>query len=129
MYKLEFMNPIGLTNEVFSTARLGIKWAERSAPKGEDGFLKVELVDTNGNSFGTATVVGCWTGPLSQAPALLLECSHDPVCRTWSGLAQVMAGVYEGEEVSYETIISVLQLRYTGKAIQVVSADTLEKLR
>lgn len=121
-HQLKFLNPVGLKNENFSTVRLGRNWAERTV---EESQRTVELVDGEGKSHGTAKVVDCWVGRLADVPAILLECEHDPVCRTWSGLAQVLAAVYENEQVDYDTIITVLRLQYTGSLIKIASPGIL----
>lgn len=117
MNKLKFLNPIGIKSDNFSTVRLGTKWAERTKPEEGSTVTAVELTDAEGGVLGTAVVKGCWVGPLAQLPALLLECSHDPVCRTWSGVAQILSGIYE-EPMNYETVVTVLQLSYTGSIIK-----------
>lgn len=117
-HQLQFLNPVGLKGENFSTVRLGRKWAERTV---DEANRTVELVDGQGRSFGTAKVLDCWVGRLADVPALLLECEHDPVCRTWSGLAQVLAAVYEGNEIEYSTVVTVLRLEYTGSIIKIAS--------
>lgn len=122
-HKLKFLNPVGLTSENFSTVRIGTKWAERTVPESAEERVSVELVDGNGRSLGTAVCKGAWTGPLSQVPALLLECSHDPVLRTWSGVAQSLAGIYNDSSVGYETIVTVLQLQYTGSIIKLAGLN------
>ncbi len=117
MHKLKFANPVGVRNENFSTVRMGTKWAERTEPNGDER-VTVELVAPDGKSMGTAIVRGCWTGPLAQLPGMLLESSHDPVCRTWSGAAQVLAGLHPDEKVGYDTVVTCLQLEYTGSIIK-----------
>lgn len=120
MQKLQFLNPVGIKSDNFSTVRLGSKWAERTKPESQDEQVSVELTGPKGESMGTALVRGCWVGPLAQVPALLVECNHDPVMRTWSGVAQVIAGIYAevDDKIGYDTIITVLQLEYTGSVIQ-----------
>ena len=118
MYTLKFINPVGLKSENFSTVRLGEQWAERTKPESISDPVNVYLNDDDGNSKGTANVVSCWTGPLAELPAMLLEISHDPVLRTWSGAAQVLASLYPETEIEYGTIVTVLQLQYTGSIIQ-----------
>lgn len=118
MNKLKFLNPTGIKAEVFSTVRLGTKWAERTAPEEGQQVVGVELADGEGKALGNAVVIGCWTGPLVQVPAFLLECSHDPVCRTWSGVAQTLAGIYKDPSVGHDTIITVLQCSYRGSVIE-----------
>ena len=116
MHKLEFLNPVGLISDNFSTVRLGTKWAECTADEDRRG---VSLVDASGTSFGTACVLDCWSGPLHALPAMLVENSHDPITRTWSGVAQVLAAIYVDEEVGYETIVTVLRLKHTGSLIKI----------
>jgi hypothetical protein len=129
MHQLQFLNPVGLKNEFFSTVRLGRKWAERTVPEKPGEFVTVGLVDGDGKSIGTAKVVDCWVGRLSDVPAILLECHHDPVCRTWSGLAQVLTAIYENEQVDYGTSVTVLRLEYQGSAIQAAGFIDKERLR
>ena len=117
MNKLKFLNPVGIKSDNFSTVRLGTKWAERSKPEEGSKVTGIELADGEGNVLGTAVIRGCWTGPLAELPALLVECSHDPVCRTWSGVAQTLAGIYKDPNIGYETIVTVLQCSYTGSSI------------
>lgn len=124
-HQLQFLNPVGLKGENFSTVRLGRKWAERTVPEKPGEFVTVELVDGDGKSYGTAKVIDCWVGRLVDVPAILLECEHDPVCRTWSGLAQVLAAVYEPEVIEFGTIVTVLRLEYTGSLIKVASPAIL----
>ena len=117
MRNLVFLNPVNLVSQNFSTVRVGSKWAERTVDEAE---RSVYLVDSTGKSHGTAEVISCWTGPLAEIPALMLECSHDPVHRTWSGVAQSLAGIYQDEKVGYDTIVTILQLKHTGSAIKAV---------
>lgn len=115
MRNLVFLNPINLKSDNFSTVRLGSKWGDRTV---DEANRLVYLVDTQGKSYGTAEVTSCWTGLLADIPALMIECSHDPVSRTWSGVAQILAGIYKDAKVGYHTIVTVLQLKYTGSAIE-----------
>ena len=116
MHKLIFQNPVGLVSANFSTVRLGDEWGKRM----QDGTdLNIYLADSAGTSHGTAEVQDHWTGPMVLAPAILLEPHHDPVCRTWSGLAQVLnATAPEGEVADFNTIITVLRLKHTGSIIK-----------
>lgn len=109
------MNPVGLISDNFCTVRLGDKWATRTV---DEDQRSVSLVDAAGTSYGTAQVVDCWSGPMHALPAMMIESNHDPVMRTWSGVAQVMDAIYENEQIGYETIVTVLRLKHTGSLIQ-----------
>ncbi len=116
MNTLKFLNPVGIKSDNFSTVRLGTKWAERTVPEEGSPVTGVELADGKGGVLGTAVVKGCWTGPMIQIPAFLLECSHDPVCRTWSGVVLALQVIY-GQPIGLDTVVSVLQLSYTGSVV------------
>lgn len=119
-YELEFLNPVGVVSANFSTVRLGKDWAERTQ---DERDRSIHLVDSKGKSLGGAEVMDCWTGPLSALPALLIEVCHDPVCRTWSGVAQILAGLYDSDEmiIGFDTVVTVLRLKHTGSIIKLVS--------
>lgn len=129
MIDLEFINPVGLKSDNFSTVRFGKEWAERTQPEKPGDFKTVNMVDAQGKSVGTAKVVGAWVGRLADLPAILIECHHDPVCRTWSGVAQTIAGLHREDNVGYETVVTVLQLQYSGGLIKAASATVLKNLR
>lgn len=115
MHRLAFANPVGLKSENFTTVRIGEDWGERTHSL-EDRV--VELIGTDNESLGTAKVWDCWVGPLHALPAIMLEASHDPICRTWSGVAQVLHAEHPDAEVGYDTTITVLRLSYTGSIIK-----------
>ena len=115
MRKLQFLNPVGLVSDNFSTVRIGSKWAIRTVEEEDRSLL---LVDGTGASQGTARVIGCWTGELSALPAILIETCNDPVMRTWSGVAQILSGLHPDEDVGFSTTVTVLQLKHTGSIIK-----------
>ena len=119
MHKIAFLNPEGIKAERFSTVRLGSKWAERTKPESLDKLVSVELVDGDGNSLGIAVAMSCWYGPIAEVPAMMLECEHDPICRTWSGLRLILQMCYPKEEITPHTTVSVLELHYTGSVIKI----------
>jgi hypothetical protein len=118
MHKLAFRNPVNLTNQLFSTVRLGEKWAERTTRLEDGKPITVELVDAQGKSLGTALSLSCWVGSVVDMPAILLECVNDPIMRTWSGAAQILANCYPDAKVGYETIVTILELKYMGSILR-----------
>lgn len=127
MQKLEFTKSTNICG-IFSTVRLGSEWGERTQP-GEDGeFVTLHLVDAQGASLGTAQAVGCWVGRLVELPAQAIECHQDPIQRTWSGIAEILAGTHPDEEITYDTIVTVLQLKHTGGLVKLAGAGDLASL-
>lgn len=118
MNKLKFLNPVGIKSDNFSTVRLGDKWAKRTELEEGQQVCGIELADRDGKVLGTAVVRGCWVGPLADVPAILLECCHDPVYRTWSGVKLMLVSIYKDPTISYVTLVTVLQVAYTGPVIK-----------
>lgn len=113
-YKLPFLNPVNLKQENFTVVLLGETWAERTQDEENRELL---MVDGAKNVIGTAQVMDALVCKLVNVPAISLEAHHDPVCRTWSGMAQVLAGGTE-EVVEFDTLVTVLRLKYTGSLVK-----------
>lgn len=111
---------MGVVSANFSTVRLGTEWAERTQ---DERDRSIHLVDGAGKSLGGAEVLDCWSGPLSALPAILIEVCHDPVCRTWSGVAQILAGMYDSDDltIGFDTVVTVLRMKHTGSIIQLIT--------
>ena len=118
LVKLKFANPVGIKSENFTGVFLGDQIAKDTAPVAGNTITAVELCDTASGVLGLAVVRGCWVGPASAMPALLLESAHDPVSRGWSGAMQTLANRNPVETVGYDTTVTILQLSYTGSAIK-----------
>ena len=56
---------------------------------------------------GVAEIKQVVTCDLHKAPARLLEYAHNPKCRTYSGMCDVLEGIY-GESLGQEKIVLIL---------------------
>lgn len=121
MQRIVFQTPINLRSEDYVTFRLGNKWEQRTKA---ESARKLLLTDGSGNTLGVAAVVDCWVGPLMAVPAQLTEMAHDPICRTWSGLASILSMYYNSDatRINPGTVITALRLRYEGSHIEIASS-------
>ncbi len=107
MKQFTIYNPAGLHGPMISAAFLGDKAA--SLQPGEE----IQLVGPGGQELIYAEMLDIWIGPLSAAPAILLEKSHDPLQRNFTGLHLHLLSRYagEGKGLDQATPISILVMR------------------
>ena len=107
MKRIKLHNPTNLGGGTVSATFLG-----EQGKKLADGE-EVQLVDVNDQDLMFAEIVNAWVGPLVQAPASLLEMSHDPLQRTFAGVHMHLIARRPTEEtvVNQETVITILVMR------------------
>lgn len=106
---MTFIAPVGLTGR-FTTVRLGDKWLKALRP-GET----VQMLDGEKGVLGTAKAMDIWNGDLAQVPASLCEMAHDPLMRTYSGLAMGMRVCYRdtpGAVIAPDTNVTVIVMEF-----------------
>lgn len=106
MKKLTIYNPVGLHGPMISACFIGDEYA---AIQLKD---EVQLVSPSGQELIYAEVLDLFIGPLSNAPAILLEMTHDPLQRSFTGMhMHLLARYTNGEAIAPEAAITILVLR------------------
>lgn len=67
--------------------------------------------DHNHKVLGRGRIVDVWVGKVGRAPAALLEICHDPLMRSYSGLAVGICGMFSVEDAQPDAIITVVVVR------------------
>ena len=107
MENITLHNPVNLQAPAISAAFQGDKLSKLRP--GEE----VKLVDSRGQELSYAEVIDIWAGPLANAPAILLEMSHDPLQRTFAGL-HTHLGIYRAkgaDVIQHGDALTILVLR------------------
>lgn len=102
---MKFSSPGG-TRGVFTTIRLGKQWFD-DVSEGQE----IALEDVDGKIFGYAKVLDKCTIEVARVPASLLEISHDPLFRTYSGAIMGLRSLYR-EDITPNDVVSVVILEF-----------------
>lgn len=121
MKQIIIYNPVNLSGHHTFTA--GFRGTMEKISEGED----VQLVDTNGQDLSTVTVINRWQGALCDAPAILLEMSHDPLQRTFTGLHTHLV-VNGGEMAPLDSRITILAFEPKVSSLIRPSSSQIRKL-
>lgn len=107
MKRITIHNPCNLNIGPIAATLLGDDY--RDLKSGEE----VQLVTPADQDLMFAEVLNVWAGPLAHAPAMLLEMSHDPLQRTFSGVHMHLVARRDKQDtnIDQETVVSILVLR------------------
>jgi len=109
---LQFKNPV-FNNDVNVTVRRGVKWAIEEEP--EFGFWIVntnDMIKEDGKTkiIGFAEIIDRKVIRFTDIHADMIQHEHDPDCRTYSGLFEVMKRTYDNFN-EYE-IVTILTFNF-----------------
>lgn len=101
MLKMEFLNPTFKDGSNL-TCRLGTKWCHKLAP-----LMRIKLVETGKNNGPEALITAYWPTKFSEIDEAILKDEHDPDCRTFNGLAEVMRNTYP--EFTLDSVVTLVR--------------------
>ena len=85
---------------------------------------EIQIQDSGGQDITYAEVLDMWSGPLSHLPACLLEMSHDPLSRTFTG-AHTSLMLKTGQPVALDAVVSILVIKPKTSTILRASAQQI----
>jgi len=85
------------------TVRMGNKYA-KTLEIGE----KVKLENLQGEEIGYATIEQMVLGPIEYIPQTVLMFEHDPKCREYGGLIEVLQNCYHDPSIDLKTVVTAI---------------------